>query len=186
MAAMPPWPQIYRGIPQPTPAEFPLVVTTQIIPFLVDAWLTDSRRSRSDDIVETRAAGFSYLFDLAYERLIAAWGISSGRNDELRDKARMQGHPLSNGPLYHRGHAIPHTLGGGTDINLVPQRGRINIGPFRPLEKKAVASPGALYFTYWLHPAAPPGVKWPTQTPTGVDQGLIVPGQSPEIIRHGT
>jgi hypothetical protein len=120
------------------------------------------------------------------ERLIAAWGISRGRHAGARDASRMAGHPLSAGPLYHRGHAIPHTLGGPTDINLVPQLGRINIGPFRPLEKMAVATPGSFYFTYWTYLGSPPTrTSSPGQTPTGVDQGLLIPGQWPLITHHG-
>jgi hypothetical protein len=91
----------------------------------------------------------------------------------------MAGHPLSAGPDYHRGHAIAHRLGGQTDINLVPQLGKVNIGAFRPLERKAVATPGSMYFTYWLYSG---GVR---QTPSGVDQGLLVAGQLPDIRRHG-
>jgi hypothetical protein len=37
---------------------------------------------------------------------------------------------FSVGKQYHRGHVVPHTLGGGTDINLVPQLGKINIVRF--------------------------------------------------------
>jgi hypothetical protein len=99
----------------------------------------------------------------------------------------MAGHPNSAGPLYHRGHAIDHTLlGGPTDINLVPQLGRINVGPFRPLEKKAVAAPGSFYFTYWTYFASAPARGGSSgQTPTGVDQGLLIVGQSPLIRHHG-
>jgi hypothetical protein len=161
--------------------------TKEVIPYLVGIWLDDYARDNSKmDVVETTTSGFSYLFDIMAQRLIAAWGISHGRHSESRDKARMAGHPLGAGPLYHRGHAIPHTLGGPTDINLVPQLGRINIGPFRPLEKQAVATPGSLYFTYWTYVGAPrarDGHKG--QTPTGVEQGLLVAGRSPLIERHG-
>jgi hypothetical protein len=91
----------------------------------------------------------------------------------------MAGHPLSAGRHYHRGHAIPHTLGGPTDINLVPQVGKVNIGPFRPLERKAVATPGSLYFTYWKYRGNS------SQTPTGVDQGLFIAGGAADVKRHG-
>lgn len=149
---------------------------------LVDLWLDDYVGvTPSNSIVETRAEGFAYLFDIAAERLIAAWGVSSGKNTAERPHARMAGHPLSAGPLYHRGHAIPHTLGGGTDINLVPQLGSINVGPFRPLEKQAVATPGSFYFTYWTYL----GATGHGQTPTGVDQGLLIAGQAPDIRHHG-
>ena len=157
--------------------------TKKVVPYLVDVWLDDYARSNQNaDIVETTDSGFSYLFDIARERLIAAWGISKGRHGEPRDKNRMRGHPLSAGDLYHRGHAIPHTLGGPTNINLVPQLGKINIGPFRELERNAVASPGSLYFTYWIYARNDPT----GQTPAGVDQGLLVAGHPPriEITRH--
>ena len=151
----------------------------QVVPYLVQVWLDDyTQASASNDIVETTTDGFSYLFDVQRGRLIAAWGISRGRHSGARDKARMAGHPLSNGALYHRGHAIPHTLGGPTDINLVPQLGAVNIGPFRALERQVVATPGALYFTYWLYGGAN------SQTPSGVEQGLLVPGAAPDIRRH--
>jgi hypothetical protein len=130
------------------------------------------------EVVETTVDRFSYLFDVAAERLIAAWGVSRGRDAAARDRSRMAGHPLSAGPLYHRGHAIPHTLGGPTDINLVPQRGSVNVGAFRELERRAVATPGALYFTYWIYRNVQ------SQTPTDVDQGLIVPGRPPELRTH--
>jgi hypothetical protein len=151
----------------------------------VGVWLDDyARVSSTIDVVQTTTSGFSYLFDIMAQRLIAAWGISHGRHSESRDKHRMQGHPKGAGPLYHRGHAIPHTLGGATDINLVPQLGKINIGPFRPLEKQAVATPGSLYFTYWTYfGAARTRDGYQGQTPTGVDQGLLVVGQSPRIER---
>ena len=159
----------------------------KIIPYLVDIWLDDySLTWHATEIVETSVSEFSYLFDIGAARLIAAWGISKGRHGEARDASRMAGHPLSAGPLYHRGHAIPHTLGGPTDINLVPQLGRINIGPFRLLEKKAVATPGSLYFTYWTYfGAAHSSDGTLGQTPTGVDQGLLVAGELPQVSHFG-
>lgn len=147
-----------------------------MIPYLIKVWLDDyGRVGTAYDIVETEVDGFNYLFDIAAERLLAAFGVSRGRHGEPRDRSRMAGHPLSAGPLYHRGHAIPHTLGGPTDINLVPQLGAINVGPFRELEKRAVATPGSLYFTYWIY-------RTPRdQKPIAVDQGLLIPGRPPEI-----
>jgi hypothetical protein len=153
-----------------------------VVSLLTYTWLDDYERvSLLENIVTTQAGGFSYLFDIDPERLIAAWGVSQGRSDERRDSNRMAGHPNSAGPLYHRGHAIPHTLGGGLDINLVAQLGRINIGPFRPLERRAVATPDSFYFTYWTYLGSGPA----GQTPTGVDQGLLIAGQTPDILHHG-
>ena len=156
-----------------TAANASQVFATRVIPALVDIWLAASA-GLSDDVVETTSANFSYLFDIGQQRLIGAWGISQGRFGGARDASRMKQSPQSAGPTYHRGHAIPHRLGGPLDINLVPQLGQINIGRFRELEKQAVATPGSLYFTFWKY-------RGKSQTPIGVDQGLLIPGQMPKI-----
>src|SRR5262245_59897970 len=149
------------------------------VPYLLKIWLEDYQRStRNADIVQTNVDNFDYLFDIKHERLIAAWGISRGRHGAARDKSRMAGHPLGAGDGYHRGHAIAHTLGGTTDINLVPQLGSLNIGAFRELERLAVATPGALYFSYWSYD------RPDSQKPVAVQQGLLCPGADPEIREH--
>ena len=153
----------------------------EVVEYLISSWLDDYYRSVGNaytQVVETSNTGFSYLFDISQERLIVAWGISKGKSTEHRDKSRMRGHPLSAGKKYHRGHAIPHTLGGGTDINLVAQKGSVNIGAFRVLENRAVNTPGALYFTYWEYSNVN------TQTPVRVQQGFLVPGKTADIRWH--
>jgi hypothetical protein len=150
-----------------------------VIPYLIDEWLDDYGRSlRVTDIVEVDLEQFPHLFDIHPRRLIAAWGISRGKHSGARPASRMKRHPKGGGSAYHRGHAIPHTLGGGTDINLAPQLGSMNIGPFRKLENEAVKTPGALYFTYWIydHPTM--------QRAHRIQQGLLIPGQSPDIRMH--
>jgi hypothetical protein len=149
---------------------------------LVDSWLHDYDCTSPDgEIVGTTTSDFTYLFDLTEERLIAAFGVSRGAIHTARDKSRMAGHPLSAGRGYHRGHAIPHSLGGPTDINLVPQLGKINIGPFRKLEIEATKSPGSLYFTHWVYH------KNNGQTPSSVNQGLVhyAPEPGLKLRRHG-
>lgn len=147
---------------------------------LVQLWLDEYALGHpTTEIVETTLGNCSYLFDISAQRLVAAWAVSWDRDWGARDKNRMKGHPLSAGGLYHRGHAIPHTLGGPTDINLVPQLGKVNVGAFRPLEKEAVASEGSFYFTYWQYDNAV------AQTPIGVDQGLFIPHGKADIRHHG-
>jgi hypothetical protein len=158
------------------------VVTSRLAPCLVQSWLNDyGRVNDTYDVVETKDQGFSYLFDIATERLIAAWGLSKGKDTSPRAiiATRMKGHPLTNtvgGKRYHRGHALPHTMGGRADINLVPQLGLINTGPFQELERLAVATPGSLYFIYWSYPNSR------TQRPSGVEQGCLVAGSIPKIV----
>ncbi|MEA2666166.1 MAG: hypothetical protein QOI11_3110 [Candidatus Eremiobacteraeota bacterium] len=151
----------------------------EVIPCLVAVWADDYAGTvPGSEIVETTVERFSYLFDIKEQRLIAAWGISRGRQVSKRDASRMAGHPQSAGKWYHRGHAIAHTLGGGTDINLVAQLGSVNMGPFRSLEREAINTPGALYFTYWTYDQSN------TQKPIGVQQGLLVPGRPANLRRH--
>ncbi|WP_448953116.1 hypothetical protein [Labrys neptuniae] len=169
---------ILRGLRPPLSEA---VVASMLAPPLVETWLSDyGRVTQNYDVVETRDGGFYYLFDIAAERLIAAWGLSRGKDISPRAiiAARMKGHPLTNivgGKRYHRGHAIPHTMGGRTDINLVPQLGVINSGPFQEIERLAVATPGSLYFTYWSYPDAH------TQRPSSVEQGCLVAGAAPRV-----
>lgn len=159
---------------------------TDVIAYLSDVWLDDYARSiKGSEIVEVSTAGFFYLFDFSAQRLIAAWGISRGRHGEDRDRKRMEGHPKNPSPLYVRGHAISHRMGGPTDINLVPQLGAINGSAFRQLENRAVKTPHSLYFTYWSYRGAAPVRGHPGQTPTAVDQGLLVPGAAPDVRHHG-
>lgn len=143
----------------------------QAVPFLVDAWLTDyGHGPRSCDIVETVQEGYSFLFDVTCERLVAAWGVSRAVELSSREGYRQRTHPLPHKHGYDRGHAIAHSLGGRLDINVVPQLRSINRGRFRVLEMEARRKPGSIYFTYWKY--SDHEVE-PDQTPHGVDQGLL-------------
>jgi hypothetical protein len=51
----------------------------------------------------------------------------------------------------------------------------INCGRFQELGRKAVATPGSLYFTYWLYPNAQ------SQRPAMVQQGLLEADKDPAI-----
>lgn len=165
--------KLNRILPRLSQAKAAAVFDSKVAPLLVQLWADDyGARVAACRLLETSVGGFSYLFDMSTERLVAAWGISRGKSTVPRKEIapRMRGHPLSNGGTYHRGHAIAHTLGGSTDINLVPQLGKINSGPFQALEQLAVSQPGALYFTYWLYG------RGDSQVPVGVEQGLLMPG----------
>ena len=151
-----------------------------VIPYLLEIWIANyKQQSPGAEIVETTQEQSSYLFDTVGQRLIAAWRISGGRHPHQRDTKRAKKHPMSAGPEYHRGHAISHRLGGRNDINLVPQRGKINNGAFKKLETMAVKTPGALYYTYWMYGDSE------SQTPVSVEQALLVPGEKPKFSIQG-
>lgn len=71
--------------------------------------------------VEVDQADLTYLFDLTLARVVGVYGRSSPTNAP-RPAARMRGFPLPPEPAgVVRGHLVAHSLGGGADINLIPQ-----------------------------------------------------------------
>jgi hypothetical protein len=116
---------------------------------------------------EVNLEGANYIFDESSQRLIMAWAISKGKSNQDRDTPRMKNIPKGGGNDTHRGHAIAHTLGGGLDINIVPQLGSLNIGLFRCLENEAIRLPGVIYYTFWFYADSV------SQKPTHVHQGIV-------------
>jgi hypothetical protein len=106
-------------------------------------WLSsdDRRRSRT---VEVEQGKLTYLFDIAYARVVGVYGSSAPPSGEY-PSTRMRGFPLPRTKrLLVRGHLAAHTVGGGTDINLVPQDAELNVsGAWRRLERWAQSRPGA-------------------------------------------
>jgi hypothetical protein len=171
---MPNYPELARIMKEAKPD----MIEDAVAPYLIEVWLAQYwMKNETCDVVETSQSGCSYLFDTLHQRLIAAWTTSRGHHSGTRDRNRMRSHPQGFGSRYHRGHAIPHSAGGPTDINLVPQLGSVNVGPFRDLERKAVSHVGSLYFTHWIYADE-------SQKPVSVEQGLLIPGLPPNIIAH--
>ena len=51
----------------------------EVAEYLIGVWIDDYLETADEaEIVETSSGGFSYLFDIAAERLLAAWGVSRG------------------------------------------------------------------------------------------------------------
>jgi hypothetical protein len=114
---------------------------------LSDSWATAYRAQARGkaELVEIDQGALTYLFDLAASRVVAVFGRASPTSVP-RPASRMRGFPLppSTGDELVRGHLVAHVLGGGTDINLVPQSAALNIsGAWRRLERLAHAQPGA-------------------------------------------
>jgi len=133
-------------------------------------WKRTSRCCRTSTMsTVSRSNGFEYLWDLSSElvnqgaiprseavddRLIAAHGISRP-NEGSRDDSRLRGRTL--GPVevvapgdrlpYHRRLAIGHKLGGGLDINIIPQSRAMNWGgEWRRMERYCQDNPGVYFF----------------------------------------
>jgi hypothetical protein len=136
-----------------------------------------------DLVVVDPGNGFSYLFDLAgtlrgescsrVPRVVGVWGLSQPAA-EGRDHSRMRGHPRPGRSGDDRGHLVSCAAGGGYDINLVPMDAALNRGwsaegsRFRALERKAAATPGALFF---IRPAYQDGTDRPGRFEAGVQDG---------------
>jgi hypothetical protein len=152
---------------------------------LVPLWCDDYAASNpAAELVEVKdglnGQSFSYLFDLKLERNVVAWGVP-GYVSHKRDAARMAGHPLGGDDRYHRGHLMSHGTGGGADINLVPQRGSLNIGAFRRLERLvrglAQQHQTCLYFVRTLYADG-------SQMPNQIEQCVVQPSGAVSYAMH--
>ncbi len=180
-------------------AAYEAVVTSLLGPNLVadlgnallPLWMQDTIATHGPTdftIVHLREHGSSqdYLFDITRQRAVAAFGIPIYVADQ-RDASREAGYPMRSTrervgagrtkPYFVKGHLIAHSLGGGMDINFVPQLRRTNGGQFRVLENqaKALAQAGvqAFYFVYCIYPrdANPRNIDVPKQ----LQQYLVEP-----------
>jgi hypothetical protein len=135
--------------------------------------------------VEIELGTFVYLFDAAPtssgaqgggdDRVVVVWGRSS-MPATRRDRRRLTGFipvPASwSGRGRDRGHLVAHALGGGLDLNLVPQWSPLNRGRsaegrrWRALEREASASPQTPLFVRPIYDDA-------TWAPSEFEYGLV-------------
>lgn len=111
---------------------------------LSEAWATTYRdRSPGCELVEVDQGELTYLFDITAQRVVGVYGRSAPTTAP-RPASRMRGFPLPpSEPDRVRGHLAAHSIGGGTDINLIPQDAALNVsGAWRRLERLAQANPG--------------------------------------------
>ena len=150
-------------------------IQEELIPLWCDEYYLQNPKA---DVVQVdldeSASSFSYLFDIRLERVLAAFGVPIYAKHK-RDASRMAGHPLANAGKFHRGHLMAHSIGGGTDINLVPQLGSLNIGAFRVLERmvrdQAKQNLRSFYFVR-------PVYNNTSQMPSRFEQCVILPSKA--------
>ena len=161
-------------------------IVADLLDSLVPLWCNDYAGSNpASELVEVKDGMpggpiFSYLFDLNLQRNVVAWGVP-GYVTHKRDAARMAGHPLGGNQGTHRGHLMSHGTGGGTDINLVPQLGSLNIGAFRRLERQARSlaqqHQSCLYFVRTLYSDG-------RQMPHQIEQCIVQPSKAVSYAMH--
>jgi hypothetical protein len=126
----------------------------QLIPLWSEDYL-DAYRQAQLVLIDLRQSGtvFSYLFDLHLARIVASFGIPIVAG-QSRDHARQRGYPIP-GKGFVKGHLMAHALGGGLDINLIPQLGAMNNSRFKIIEnlvhKEALRHHKCLYFVRALY-----------------------------------
>jgi DNA/RNA non-specific endonuclease len=116
---------------------------------LSDAGAADYRAHTDHvELVEVDLGTLTYLFDIAQQRLVGVYGTSAPTSAP-RSHARIKGHPSPNRPggaQIDRGHVAAHSIGGGADINLVPQLHTLNIsGEWRAFERHLQTNPGTFF-----------------------------------------
>ncbi len=147
--------------------------TVQLKELLPGLWCEEYRKMTPTEtnILQFTNLGFEFLFDLSAElvasgavaedqavedRVVGVFGKSTTQS-EKRDSNRMKGFlgPSTKvfGEGYDKGHFIGHSLGGGLDVNLFPQKRDINRGwsergkVFRAMEKYCADNPGTFCFS---------------------------------------
>jgi len=148
---------------------------------LLDLWYEDYIHTypKSELVLvhlEADGSSFTYLFDVTRQRAIGSVGLPSFVSHK-RDASRMAGHPLANSKLYDRGHLLAHSLGGGADINLVPQLSKVNRVNFQKIEriarKLATGNVRCVYFVRPIYPIESAPAHEASQLPSRIEQGLI-------------
>ncbi len=124
------------------------------------------------ELVEVNLGSLTYLFDVAQGRTVGVYGTSMPTS-EARPESRISGHPSYNRgeKQTDRGHLAAHTIGGGTDINLVAQDHAVNIGAaWRGFERYAQENPGTFFAVQ---------VEYATDQdrPSGFVYGMVRDGQ---------
>jgi hypothetical protein len=157
-----------------------------LVPLWCDDYYADNPKAEVVQVdLDESASSFSYLFDIELQRVLVAFGVPAF-SKHLRDASRMAGHPLANAGKFHRGHLMAHSIGGGTDINLVPQLGKLNIGAFRVLERMvrdlARQNLRSLYFVRPIYGKSL--AKDKVQMPRQFEQCVILPDKTFRYILH--
>jgi hypothetical protein len=177
-----------------TLADFPqtsdALIDSELISVFEDVWADRYRKASSHEtnILQFQDSGFTFLYDQTSagdsdveDRLVVGYGFSV-HQDEKRDANRIQG--LLGGGLeipgkgtFDKGHVLAHGMGGGTSVNLFPQRTELNRGwseegkLYRKMETYAAEHSGTFVFSrLWYSDRS-----W---VPTALEYGILRPDRT--------
>lgn len=111
---------------------------------IVSQWEAAYERQSGNEIVCVHLGTLIYGFDISAERLVYVTGMTSAPG--MRDRSRQQGSPKPSEKDDEKGHVIATSLGGGMDVNLVPQARSVNRGKgsrWATIERELAKRPGS-------------------------------------------
>jgi len=111
---------------------------------IASQWGTAYERQSGNEIVCVALGTLIYGFDIAAERLVYVTGKTEAPG--VRDRSRQQGSPKPSEQDDEKGHVIAASLGGGLDINLIPQARSVNRGKgsqWASIERELAKRPGS-------------------------------------------
>ncbi len=140
---------------------------------LAGNWAAEYQEQTGNTLVDVQLGTYTYTFDVAAGRLVCGVGKST-TPEGSRDNSRQSGHP-SAPKGDHKGHVFAHSMGGGMDINIVPQLAALNLGKeWREMERIAAANPGTAVAVHLVYDDN-------SDRPAGFDYGLDHPDTGFEL-----
>jgi hypothetical protein len=141
-----------------------------LVQFVEDEWVATyhDMSPHSPTVLKFQDQGFTFLYDQTSangsdveDRLVAAYGWSIA-NEQKKDESRMKGFlgggiDIPDKGRFDKGHVLAHSMGGGLDVNLFPQRPELNRGRsvagrvYRRMEKYAAAHVGTFVFSRLIY-----------------------------------
>lgn len=169
--ALPPEIQIpYPKIVEAATDSAGTLVMEDLVQFVEDEWVATyyDMSPHNPTIMKFQDQCFTFLYDQASangsdieDRLVAAYGWSIA-NEKKKDESRMRGFlgggiDIPGKEKFDKGHVLAHSMGGGLDVNLFPQRPELNRGRsaagrvYRRMEKYAAAHDGTFVFSRLIY-----------------------------------
>ncbi len=177
-----PYPKLVEAATDPAGA----LVMDNLVQFVEDEWVATyyEMGSHIPMVLKFQDQGFTFLYDQSSangsdveDRLVAAygWSIANGRK---RDESRMKGFlgggiDIPGKGKFDKGHVLAHSMGGGLEVNIFPQRPELNRGrsvagrDYRRMEKYAAAHLGTFVFSRLIYS----DLSW---LPSSLEYGVLM------------
>jgi hypothetical protein len=150
---------------------------------IASQWGAVYERQSGNEIVCVTLGTLTYGFDTVAERLVYVTGKTD--TPAMRDRGRQQGSPKPSQEGDEKGHVIATSLGGGMDINLIPQARDVNRGKgsrWSAIERELAKRPGsaiAIHLVYSDESQRPASFEFGHESDSGFQVEQIDNPKSP-------